>query len=151
MASGQLPGAVPPREPQGRDRHGRGPRGPLVLPGPLSRRAASRRTRREEFDDLVVAAVERLVGRWEHELDDVEFGTEDVPGLPDAWGDQAVPLASLVPARQGTPARIVLFRRPIELRSRGRAERADLVQEVLVEQVAELLGRDPDEIDESWS
>jgi hypothetical protein len=122
-----------------------------VLPGPLSRRSGSRPTQREEFDDLVLAAIERLAGRWEHELDDVEFGTEDVPSLPETWGDEAVPLASLVRARPGSPGRIVLFRRPIELRARGRADRAALVHEVLVEQVAELLGRDPEEIDDASS
>jgi predicted Zn-dependent protease with MMP-like domain len=122
-----------------------------VLPGPLSRRAAVRPPRREEFDELVLAAVERLAGRWEHELDDVEFGTEDVPTLPATWGDEAVPLASLARARPGSPARIVLFRRPIELRAHNRHDRAALVHEVLVEQVAELLGRDTDEIDGSWS
>jgi hypothetical protein len=41
----------------------------------------------------------------------------------------------------------VLFRRPIELRARTRLERAALVREVLVEHIAELLGRQADEID----
>jgi hypothetical protein len=41
----------------------------------------------------------------------------------------------------------VLFRRPIELRCDDRAELAALVLTVLVEQVSELLGRSPEEID----
>lgn len=131
-----------------RDRHGRGRRGPLSLPGPLSPRApALRPRRREDFDELVLSLVERLAERWRAELRDVEFGTEDVPQLPDGWTDDPVPLGSLVPATPRTPARIVLFRRPIELRARTRLERAGLVDEVLVEHIAALLGREPDEID----
>ena len=141
---------VGPRTTRGRDRRGRGVRGPLVLPGPLSNDLpAARPTRREEFDELVLSLVDRLASRWEHELEDVEFGTEDVPQLPGTWEDEAVPFGSLVPARAGSPARIVLFRRPIEMRARTRLEQTALVNEVLVEHIAELLGRDASEIDES--
>ncbi len=139
---------VAPRESR-RGRRGRGARGPLVLPGPLNARVPIvRPTRREEFDDLVLSLVDRLASRWEHELEDVEFGTEDVPEFPGTWRDEAVPFGSLVPARSGSPARIVLFRRPIELRARDRQEQTALVNEVLVEHIAQLLGRDPAEIDE---
>jgi hypothetical protein len=41
----------------------------------------------------------------------------------------------------------VLFRRPIELRATSRLDRAALVNEVLVEHIADLLGRDPSDID----
>jgi len=95
----------------------------------------------------VVSLVERLAGRWEDELCDVEFGTEDVPQIPDGWTGQPVPLGSLVRARGKEPARIVLFRRPIELRARTTLERAALVHEVLVEHIADLLGRESEEID----
>jgi len=95
----------------------------------------------------VLSLVERLVGRWEFELEDVEFGTEDVPQIPDEWTDEPVPFGSCVPAGAGAPARIVVFRRPVELRAATRVERTALVNEVLVEYIAELLGRDPSEID----
>jgi len=123
-------------------------RGPMVLPGPLSPRGAIvLRSRRDEFDDLVVSLVDRLEGRWSKELAEVEFGTEDVPQLPDEWVDEPVPFGSLVRGVGDKPSRIVLFRRPIEMRARTRLERAALVNEVLVEHVADLLGRDPSEID----
>ena len=139
---------VGPRTGPGRDRHGRGFRGPLTLPGPLSPDGPEARpTRRAEFDDLVLSLVERLVARWESELEDVEFGTEDVPQIPDGWDDDPVPFGSCVPARGTVPARIVVFRRPVELRATTRIERTALVNEVLVEYIAELLGRDPSEID----
>jgi hypothetical protein len=95
----------------------------------------------------VLSLVERLVARWESELEDVEFGTEDVPQIPDGWDDDPVPFGSCVSARGNTPARIVVFRRPVELRATTRIERTALVNEVLVEYIAELLGRDPSEID----
>ncbi|MBA2775030.1 MAG: metallopeptidase family protein [Nocardioidaceae bacterium] len=132
----------------GRDRRGRGRRGPLALPGPLSPGAPSVSAhRREEFDALVVSTVDRLAARWDKELHDVEFGTEDVPQLPDSWHDEPVPLGSLVRATGQTPTRIVVFRRPVELRAKTRLERAALVNEVLVEHVAQMLGREPDEVD----
>jgi hypothetical protein len=129
-----------------RDRRGRGPRGPMVLPGPLSTRCHVS-TPRDEFDDLVVELVERIASRWQVELAKVEFGTEDVPELPPDWDDEPAPLGAVTQALPDAPARIVVFRRPIELRAKSRIEQSALVHEVLVENVAELLGRDPDEID----
>ena len=136
------------REGPPRDRRGRGLRGPLALPGPLSPRSpAVRPTPRDEFDDLVLSLVERLSSRWKTELAQVEFGTEDVPQLPDDWTDEPVPFGSLIRGGPSGPHRIVLFRRPIELRATSRLDRAALVNEVLVEHIADLLGRDPSDID----
>ena len=42
---------------------------------------------------------------------------------------------------------IVVYRRPVEARARDGEDRADLVFMVVAELVAELLGRDVDEID----
>ncbi|WP_424215537.1 metallopeptidase family protein [Streptomyces sp. BI20] len=126
-----------------RDRHGRGMRGPLAPPQvPL---AASRA---ELFGDLVRDSVERLSRRWP-QLAEVEFVVADVPGAqgPDGWSDEAVPLGGVSEAVEGRPARIVVFRRPVEIRSKGREERALLVHEVVVEQVADLLGQTPEIID----
>lgn len=116
------------------------------------------RSRAEQFDDLVLDAVEQLEQRWASELEGVEFAVEDVPpvrlanGDPvavvdaDTVDDAGVPLGRLLPAGSG-PARVVLYRRPLEARSLDRADLADLVLEVVVEQVARLLNVDPDEID----
>ena len=139
---------VPPRAGATRDRRGRGPRGPLTLPGPLSQPGRDPRpTRREDFEDLALSVVERVTERWKTELGSVEFGTEDVPQLPAEWADEPIPFGSLIRATPTAPARIVLFRRPIEMRATSRRELAALVHEVVVEHVADLLGRDPDEID----
>ncbi|MFD9575533.1 metallopeptidase family protein [Streptomyces sp. NPDC059982] len=138
----------PPHEPRPRrrDRHGRGMRGPLAPPQvPLSA------SRAELFGDLVRDSVERLERRWAAQLDEVEFVVADVPGPPGGpdggWNDEAVPLGGLVEARDGRPARVVVFRRPVEIRAKTRDERALLVHEIVVEQVAELLGLSPETVD----
>lgn len=121
-----------------RDRHGRGMRGPVAPPQvPLSA------SRADTFRDLVLDSVERLERRWP-QLADVEFLVLDVP--PSAPGE-AVPLGGSVPAAKDGPARVVVYRRPVEIRSKSRDERALLVHEVVVEQVAELLGLSPESVD----
>ncbi|MER6034713.1 metallopeptidase family protein [Streptomyces sp. NPDC001835] len=140
---------VPPRAtgpgPRRRDRHGRGMRGPIAPPQvPL---AASRA---EVFADLVQDSVERLERRWP-QLADMDFMVLEVPRLggrdADLWGDEAVPLGGIIPAQDGRRARVVVYRRPVEIRTKGRDERAALVHEVVVEQVAELLGLTPETVD----
>ncbi|MET7290456.1 metallopeptidase family protein [Streptomyces sp. NPDC005573] len=138
------PGAAGPG-PRRRDRHGRGMRGPIAPPQvPL---AASRA---DVFADLVQDSVDRLERRWP-QLADVDFLVVEVPRLdgPDSegWSDEAVPLGGVVPAREGRQARVVVYRRPVEIRTKGRDERAALVHEVVVEQVAELLGLTPETVD----
>lgn len=140
--------ATGPRSGSTRDRHGRGQRGLVWLPGPLSPRAAELLpTKRDEFDDLVLALVDRLTERLGDELGAVEFGTEDVPSLSSDW-TEPVPMASLLPPGPDRPARIVVFRRPVEVRARSSMERASLVHEQLLQHVGALLGRDPAELDD---
>ena len=50
-------------------------------------------------------------------------------------------------ARGSTPTRLVVFRRPIEHRSASRADLELLVVTVVVEQLAELLGIEPHQVD----
>jgi predicted Zn-dependent protease with MMP-like domain len=103
-------------------------------------------SRAERFDDIVLAAVERLERRWRDQLAAVEFAVEDVPSLDD-WDHDWVPMARAFAAEGALPARIVVFRRPIETRAKGRAALRAMVADVVVEHVAELLGIEPDEID----
>ena len=59
-----------------------------------------------------------------------------------------VPLSSLVRGTRGcTPTRLVLFRRPIEHRCETRTDLEAMVLTVVVEQVAELLGIDAEQVD----
>jgi hypothetical protein len=131
-----------------RDRRGRGLRGPLLpatLPGA--------RSRADRFDDDVLAAVERVERRWGAALEGVEFGVEDVPpSAPAPWEAGSVPLGRYFPAdaMAGLSHRIVLYRRPIETRVDDPKDLRDLVREVVVEQVAHLLSRNPEEIDPDY-
>jgi hypothetical protein len=119
-------------------------RGPIAPPQvPL---AASRA---EAFADLVQDSVERLERRWP-QLTDIDFLVLEVPRLEGpglSWSDEPVPLGTTVPAQDGRRARVVVYRRPVEIRSKGRDERAALVHEIVVEQVAELLGLTPETVD----
>ncbi len=129
-----------------RDRRGRGLRGPLV-PTDLP----AYRSRAERFDDTVLAAVERLEQRWASQLEGTEFAVEEVPpSHPAPWEDGGVPLGRYFPADAGMPARIVVYRRPVETRAVDQADLADLVRDVVVEQVAHLLSRAPEDVDPGY-
>lgn len=155
-----------------RDRRGRGLRGRLTPPEvPLSR------TRADQFDDIVREAVAHLDHRWSAELAEVEFVVDEVPPpepVPDEAGpdgtdgtagpdgrddagaepDSAPPqvrLSRLLPAsgsgHHTRPPQIVLYRRPLELRAIDQDDLAELVLDVLIHEVADLLGVGPDVID----
>jgi hypothetical protein len=96
--------------------------------------------------------VQPLASRWGDELGGLEAVVEDVPPelatdegvVVDRTAGGAVPLARAV---RGTPVRLVVYRRPLELRAQDASDLEELVHDVVVEAVAELLGRDPDEVD----
>lgn len=103
-------------------------------------------------------ALEPIEARWRTELTKLDVAVDDVPEVPDGTApdgvlaDSGVPLARLVAAgvdRRGQPtrARIVLYRRPLEARAKDGADLADLIHDVLVEQVANYLNLDPGVID----
>lgn len=128
-----------------RDRRGRGQRGPGIVPS--DPRIPERPTRRERFDRLVLDIVTEIDARWHTQLGLVEYAVEDTPLLPDDWGQETVPLSSLVRGTGGDATRLVVFRRPIEHRCESRAELEAMVLTLVVEQVAELLGLPPEDVD----
>jgi predicted Zn-dependent protease with MMP-like domain len=115
------------------------------------------RSRGEAFDDLVLDAVEELEEHWADDVAGIEFAVEDVPAPlgpsadfdPDLVLDRGVPLGRLL--RSGAEGvdipTVVVYRRPVEARTVSDEDRGDLVFMVVAELVAELLGRDVDEID----
>lgn len=132
-----------------RDRHGRGLRGALAGPNPLTGAPMPVRYRTRAADfftsclrttvaDIGEACPRALVG--------VDIGFEDVPTLTAAWYDR-VPLAAAVAARPGQRAQVVLYRRPIEHRSNDRRELASLVRRTVVEQLSAVTGIDAAELD----
>lgn len=138
-----------------RDRRGRGLRGVLA-----PRSIPIAHSRGEQFDAMVLQAVDHLLPRLADELAGIEFAVEDVPPVShhgptdfdfddDVLDDNAVPLSRVF--REGlaelkVPV-IVLYRRPLESRAQRPEDLADLIHDVVVEQVARLLGRSADEID----
>lgn len=140
---------------------GRGPRGEVI-----PRTVPAWRSRAQRFDHLVLDALAPIDQRWHEQLRSVDVAVDEVPPVratdlvdpsavvwpPEVVAEGAVPLARLVPAGvdargEATRARIVLFRRPLELRANEPAELADLLHEVLVEQVATYLGLEVDVVD----
>lgn len=126
-----------------RDRRGRGLRGPLL---PASVPAAT--SRAERFDTMVLDAVDDLEASWREQIDPIEFAVEDVPPAdPSPWEHGEVPLGRFFPSERGLPPRVVIYRRPVETRGVDEADLADLVQQVVVEQVAHALGVAPERLD----
>jgi predicted Zn-dependent protease with MMP-like domain len=79
-------------------------------------------------------------------------GLYDEDVVADETAGGAVPLGRLLAASlddkgMPSPARIVVYRRPLEARAVDRLDLADLVHDVVVDQVARLLGMDPDDVD----
>lgn len=117
-------------------------------------------SRGDAFDAMVLHAVDHLQPRLAEQLAHVEFAVEDVPDVShrgpgdfdfdeDILDDNAVPLSRLY--RNGVAGIsapvIVVYRRPLESRASQSEDLADLVHDVVVEQLARLLGRSTDEID----
>lgn len=129
-------------------------RGRLAPPGvPLYR------TRSEQFDDIVLDAVARLEPRWEAELTGVEFAVQEVPEADELADDAGeIPFARVVPGspdrgdpgRLATPTRIIVYRRPLMARAENDDDLRDLVYDVVVEELAQALGVDPDSIDPNY-
>ncbi|RCG27928.1 peptidase [Sphaerisporangium album] len=146
------PGGKPrPNGPRRRDRHGRGMRGPLAPANvPIAR------ARSERFDDFVLDAVDRLKPKWGGQLSAVEFAVEEVPPAdelldgPGRLSSDPIPFGRAQPAAGGSPAVVVVYRRPLEARARDRDTLGALVHDVVVEQVASLLGLSPETVDPGY-
>ncbi|ANS78425.1 hypothetical protein SGUI_1029 [Serinicoccus hydrothermalis] len=102
-------------------------------------------TRRDRFDELVLDAAEGLEHRLGTPLG-LELAVEEVPPSDPAPWEHDVALGRLFPSEAGMPARLVVYRRPVLHRAADEAELGELVTEVVVEQVARMLGRDPEDL-----
>lgn len=122
-------------------------RGPAVLPLFPGHRPPRPRTEREVFDRLVLDVVAEIDDRWSERLGLIEYAVEDTPQLPDDWDSGTIPLSSLVRGTGGQPTRLVVFRRPLERRALDRADLGAMVLTVIVEQISDLLGIPPTEVD----
>lgn len=152
-----MPSKSPSHLRPGRDRHGRGVRGPLTPVG-----VPRHRTRSQAFDQLVLEMYAPLHNAYFDRLSGVDLAVDTIPRmrlradmavLPDEIvADGPVPLGRVLEAgvdREGNPtrARFVVFRRPIEQRARGVEERSELITWVLTALVAYYLNMDPRDVD----
>lgn len=100
---------------------------------------------------MVVAQLRRLNEAWPELMRNLQCAVEDVPPSdPLAWEDHHSILARAFPASHGIPSRIVLYRKPIERRARNRLELEFLIRDVIVERLADLTGKHPEDIDPDW-
>ncbi|MBK8469043.1 MAG: metallopeptidase family protein [Actinomycetales bacterium] len=105
-------------------------------------------SRAERFDELVIEAAARVEKVWGRPFPTFELGVEDVPpSEPAPWEHAEVPLGRLFAAQGRDPARVVIYRRPLETRADGDRELSLLVADVVTEQLAALLGVEPGDLD----
>lgn len=133
-----------------RERHGRGLRGPLAAPNPITGAPLPLRQRprgSEFFAECVRASVARTAQACPRALVGIDIGFEEVPSNLSAWQSARVPLAAAVPAQPGRHGQVVLFRRPLEHRASSRAELRRLVHRALIEQLSALTRIGVDELD----
>ena len=128
-----------------RDRRGRGMRGPGIMPARPGVPAGP--TARQRFDTDVLAVVTLLEERWHARLPLVEYAVEETPWLPEGWGEEEVPLSSLVRGHAAEPHRVVLFRLPVQHRSMSRRQQRSIVMTLIVAHLADLMDLSPDEVD----
>ncbi|NEG89377.1 metallopeptidase family protein [Bifidobacterium aerophilum] len=129
-----------------RNRHGRGTRTPM-----FGTRLPRYRTRSGMFDDMVAAQIRRLNGAWPQLIKPVQFAVEDVPpSQPAPWEPEPNLNSQYFPAGHGTPARVVLYRMPIQTMARDRMDMQLIIRDELVGRIADLYGRRPEEIDPDW-
>jgi predicted Zn-dependent protease with MMP-like domain len=134
-----------PRPGRMRDRRGRGQRGPMALPGPLSPDSVpAHRPSRESFDLLVGDVLAALEAHFTVEPDQVEVVVEEAPLLPPEWTDD-VPLSIVAPLPAGH--RVILFRIPITQRCLTPDDLEDLVWSVILDRLAEVWRMSPDDLD----
>lgn len=140
--------------PRRRDRHGRGIRGPLASPNPLTGRPVplARPSRVAFFNDCVTSAMSDIAAVAPDALQDVVVGVEEVPHLNVAWSGDRVPLSAALEPVRGRKAQIVIFERPLEYRATSRSQLRMLVHQTIVEQLSALTGRSIDELGgiEGW-
>lgn len=154
-----MSGATRPHSPN-RDLRGRGLRGILLPELPRYQ------SRSEKFDSAVLDAFEPIADRFAEELSQVDVAVDIIPRMrldvglrfwpEDVVAEGQVPLGRLVPAgvdTKGAPTRprIIIFRRPVELRAETPEALNALLQYILTRLVAVYLNVTPERVDPGFS
>ena len=126
-----------------RDRHDRGLRGPA-----LPHSAPFHESSDQFFVREMREAVEDLDARLGTMLSSIKFALEEIPNKRDlTYASGQVPLGRI---DQGNPITIVLYQRPIEMRSQSKDLLQRIVRDVLAELVSLATGLRPDDIDPNY-
>lgn len=128
------------------DRHGRA----LRADNERSRRPSDGYRVRDirRFGQVVEDAVGSLPAPLLEAIDEAELVVEEIPP-PDAESEEEPLLAAFRPAQGRERARVVVYRRPLELRALSRAELGELVRLAVGREVAVALGLEAD-FDDWW-
>ena len=141
------------------DKHGRGMRGVFLPDLPRYQ------SRSQRFDRAVLDAYEPIAARFEQQLASLDIAVDIAPRMrldagyhqwpDDVVADGQVPLGRLVPAgvdHRGMPTRprIIIFRRPLELRCPDRVALAELLDMIFVRLVAYYLNVSPEVVDPTF-
>ena len=126
-----------------RDRHDRGLRGPS-----LPHSAPFHESSDQFFVREMKEAVEDLDARLGTMLSSIKLALEEIPNKRDlTYASGQVPLGRI---DQGNPITIVLYQRPIEMRSPSKDLLQRIVRDVLAELVSLATGLRPDDIDPNY-
>ena len=126
-----------------KDKHGRGLRGLLISPN-----VPAYTSREAYFDNLIILTSLKIQQKWP-QVSNIEFCTQNVPPSdPAPWekGDAILGRAFDQDLKHNLPARIVLYRLPIQSRAKTRKELKALVEDIICQQLSHILNLDPEEI-----
>lgn len=138
---------LPWQEPTYRNLHGRGQRRPT-----FGTQLPRTRTKAGIFEALVKDQIKQLDDAWPQLVRPIQFAVEDIPPSdPLPWDEQPCPLSRAFPVNRGIPARIVLYRMPIQDKAHSRFELQFTIRDEIVQGLAELYGKQPEDIDPTWN
>lgn len=97
-------------------------------------------------------SAQRLERLWGEKIQDVQIIVKEIPDGLEQLAPDAVRglLGSSTAAGAQRPATITVYRHPIEMTAKGYIPANELVHDVIVEQMAELLGMAPEAVDPAY-
>ena len=97
-------------------------------------------------------SAQRLERLWGEDIQTYQFIVQEIPdGLEElVRRGGSIPLASSSPGLGPKPPVITIYRRPVESTARGLVPVNELIHDVVVEQLASLMGMDPETIDPTY-
>ncbi|QPK93792.1 metallopeptidase family protein [Actinomyces sp. zg-332] len=126
-----------------KDKHGRGLRGLLISPN-----VPAYNSKQELFESLIILTSLKAQQKWPQTAN-IEFCTQNVPPSdPAPWETKDAILGRTFDQdlKHNLPARIVLYRLPIQSRAKTRKELKTLIEDIICQQLAYILNIEPEEV-----